>query len=301
MTTSELTFFAFAQAARQSEPRKALPPVPDLLCKRYRIERLLGVGGMGAVFRARDLLREQLGDPSPVVAIKTLNNQCAEYPDAPTLLHSEFVRTLSLRHPNIVRALHFDIDSESEHPFIVLELLTGTALDQLLLRQPGGISWRDLSVIGQGILAAVDYCHEIGTVHGDIKPSNIFVGNDGVRLFDFGLGRSVLGDLPTIDAERFNAWTPRYAAPEVLQGEPVSKASDIYSLGRVMLQLSGALNPGAECAPHRPSSMPMPIWKILNQAIALRPSERCSARQLLHAWRRSEGRTLISRMTAVFG
>lgn len=283
LTDADQTYFAFAPATQPQQQRRkiCLAPVPDLLCKRYRIERLLGVGGMGAVFRARDLLREQLGDPSPWVALKTLSNECAEYPDAPTLLHSEFVRTLRLRHPGVIRALHFDIDPGSEHPFIVMELLNGLTLDQLLLRQSGEIPWREVRAIGCDLVAAVAYCHLQGTVHGDIKPSNILVGNQGLRLFDFGLGRSLGDALPRLDPERFQAWTPRYAAPEILDGEPVSCASDVYSLGRVLLELSGA---GTDQTRRR-HPLPGELWQLLNRAIASQPDQRCTASQLLAAWK----------------
>lgn len=299
---AELTYFAFAQPARQATPRASLPPVPDLLCNRYRIERLLGVGGMGAVFRARDLLRAQLGDPTPEIAIKTLSNQCAEYPDAPALLHSEFVRTLRLRHPHIVRVLHFDIDPGSEHPFIVMEMLSGITLDQLLLRQPTGLPWRDIHSIGCAVLSAVAHCHSLGTVHGDIKPGNILVGDSGTRLIDFGLGRSPQEGLARIDPERFNAWTPRYAAPEVLQGGPLGPAADVHSLGRLLLELSGALPAGDtdERLPRRRRGMPTAIWKMLNRAIAPQPGERCSARQLLETWKKTDQRGLFGGLRAAF-
>lgn len=281
---SELTYFAYAQPARQSEPRASLPPVPDLLCNRYRIERLLGVGGMGAVFRARDLLREQLGDPAPDVAIKTLSHQCAEYPDAPHLLHGEFVRTLRLRHPHVVRVLHFDIDPGSEHPFIVMELLSGPTLDQLLPRLPSGLPWPDIQAIGGAMLSAVAYCHRLGTLHGDIKPGNILVGDGGTHLFDFGLGRNPEERLPQIDPERFQAWTPRYAAPEIVRGEPLSPAADVYSLGQVLLELCGARR-GDKPLGRRPAPMSPRVWRLLKQAIAPRPEARCSAQELYEAWK----------------
>ena len=103
--------------------------LPDLLCKRYKIERLLGVGGMGAVYRAQDLLREQYGDPDPYVAIKTLNEEFAEYPDANALLYTEFALTSRLRHSNVIRLYAFDIDPDSQRAFITMEQLKGPTLD----------------------------------------------------------------------------------------------------------------------------------------------------------------------------
>src|SRR3990167_4691831 len=82
---SDLTYFALAATAAKpvaQAPREVLSELPEVLGGRYKIERLLGVGGMGAVYRARDLLREQFGDPEPYVALKTLSDDFAEYPDA---------------------------------------------------------------------------------------------------------------------------------------------------------------------------------------------------------------------------
>lgn len=96
----------------------ATTELPEILCKRYKIERLLGVGGMGAVYRARDLLREQYGDPDPYVAIKTLNEEFAEYPDANALLYTEFALTSRLRHSNVIRLYAFDVDPRANAPLL---------------------------------------------------------------------------------------------------------------------------------------------------------------------------------------
>src|SRR5690606_14309005 len=138
------TYFAFAGSAVQS----SLPPVyasldemPEVLGGRYRIERLLGVGGMGAVYRVRDLLREQFGDPGPYVALKTLSDEFAEYPDAHALLYSEFALTARLSHRHVVRLFSFDVDTQSQRAFITLELLKGPTLDQVLSEHPAGMPW----------------------------------------------------------------------------------------------------------------------------------------------------------------
>jgi len=111
----DLTCYAFAQS-KNREParlaaRSALSTMPDVLAGRYCIERLLGAGGMGAVYRARDLLAEQYGDPDPYVALKVLNQDFAESPDASAVLYSEFCLTRYLRHDNVLRVHGFHVDT----------------------------------------------------------------------------------------------------------------------------------------------------------------------------------------------
>ncbi|WP_462384277.1 serine/threonine-protein kinase [Pseudomonas sp. Marseille-QA0892] len=263
--------------------------MPKLLNGRYRIERLLGIGGMGAVYRARDLLRQQFGDPSPLVAIKTLTDEFASYPDAYTLLHCEFVLTLRLNHPNVVRLHGFEVDNAAQRAYVVLELLQGQTLDQALAHQPDGIPWvtaRDLVI---DLLAAIAYAHGRGVLHGDIKPSNIMLTPDGLRLFDFGLGQAqagVLDGLPRISRDRFTAWTPRYAALELIEGRGLSEATDTYAVACVIYELCTGTHPyrrlnakqakgldlAAQLSP--PKDMPDHCWQALRTALAFDENDR---------------------------
>src|SRR5690606_887543 len=122
-------------------------PVPEVLSKRYRIERLLGVGGMGAVYRARDLLREQFGDPEPWVAVKALNDTFAEYPAAHALLYSEFALTSRLRHAHVVQLYGFHTDARCRRAYITMELLKGPTLDDLISANPEGLPWEQFREI----------------------------------------------------------------------------------------------------------------------------------------------------------
>ena len=220
------TYFAFAAGAAATTPSTVQTPaaaLPELLGGRYRLERLLGVGGMGAVYRARDLLREQFGDPEPWVALKTLSEEFVDYPDAHALLYSEFALTQRLRHPHVVRAYGFEVDAASRRAFITLELLRGPTLDQLLVERPGGLAWSELRAVAVPLLEALAYSHRVGVLHGDLKPGNVLLADDGLRLFDYGLGQPLdeaLPGLPRLCRNRFAAWTPSYAAPELLDGAP---------------------------------------------------------------------------------
>lgn len=273
----------------QTETSNFPKPLPDVLNGRYRIERLLGVGGMGAVYRARDLLREQFGDPEPYFAIKTLNEEFAEYPDANALLYSEYALTSRLRHPNVVRLHGFDVDRFSERAFIILELLNGPTMDQFLLERPNGLDWAELQPIAEAFLAALATSHERGVLHGDLKPSNVMLTSDGVRLFDYGLGQPMHGLLkgvPRLSRQRIAAWTPRYAALELLNGEALTPAADVYAAGCILYELCSGHHPFSRLTARqakameqnvsleRPAKLPRHCWPALRQALAFEPAER---------------------------
>lgn len=274
--------------------------LPELLCKRYKIERLLGVGGMGAVYRARDLLREQYGDPDPYVAIKTLNEEFAEYPDASALLYTEFALTSRLRHGNVIRLHAFDIDPASQRAFITMEQLQGPTLDQLLEQHPDGLPWLEFRSIALPLLEALTCAHEMGVLHGDLKPSNVILARDGLRLFDFGLGqplKGLLNSLPRLSRKRIAAWTPRYAALELLNGEPLTTVSDIYGMACILYELASGIHPYSRLTAkqakameqdktlQKPAKLPAHCWPALRTALAFDKENReIDAQGLLDAF-----------------
>jgi len=302
---SDLTYFAFAATASAQTTQAATPStgkLPQVLGGRYLIERLLGVGGMGAVYRARDLLREQFGDPEPYVALKTLSDDFAEYPDAHALLYTEFALTARLSHRHVVRLFGFDVDTASQRAFITLELLKGPTLDHLLSERPEGLAWNELCEIALPLFEALAYSHSRGVIHGDIKPSNVIIAEDGVRLFDYGLGQpleGVLKNLPRLSRNRFKAWTARYAAPELLDGVEPSEASDIYALGCLLVELASGNHPFRRLSAKQakamalekelrgPPNLPAYVWPTLRTALAFDIDERtASLTQLLDIFRR---------------
>lgn len=302
---SDLTYFALAATAAKAAaqaPREVLSELPEVLGGRYKIERLLGVGGMGAVYRARDLLREQFGDPEPYVALKTLSDDFAEYPDANALLYSEFVLTARLNHPHVVRLLGFEVDVPSQRAFLTLELLKGLTLDQLLSERPDGLPWGELQEITIALLEALSYSHCLGVLHGDLKPSNVMLAEGGLRLFDYGLGQLVDGlapSLPRLCRNRFTAWTPRYAALELLDGAPLSAAADVYAVACVLYELASGRHPfnrqSAKQAKamdlgkqlHRPERLPAHCWPALRTALAFDEAQRSiTCAQLLEVFRK---------------
>ncbi|WP_407294407.1 serine/threonine-protein kinase [Stutzerimonas zhaodongensis] len=304
---SDLTYFAFTDAAATaaklapSSGAIAASDLPDVLAGRYLIERLLGVGGMGAVYRARDLLREQFGDPEPYVALKTLSDEFTEYPDAHALLYTEFALTTRLSHRHVVRLFGFDVDAMSQRAFITLELLKGPTLDQLLSERPDGLAWDELREIALPLIEALAFSHSRGVIHGDIKPSNVILAEDGLRLFDFGLGQpleGVLNNLPRLSRTRFKAWTTRYAAPELLDGAEPSEASDLYALGCLLYEMASGSHPFRRLSARQAKAMALDKqlrrppklahgWPTLRAALSFDADKRtASLTQLLDIFRR---------------
>lgn len=290
------------QAAAAEAPGKvvtqAIPPgpVPELLSKRYRIERLLGVGGMGAVYKARDLLREQFGDPEPWIAVKALNDTFAEYPDAHALLYSEFALTSRLHHAHVVQLYGFHTDSSCRRAYITMELLKGPTLDDLISANPDGMPWDQLQEIAVALLQALAYSHSRGVLHGDLKPSNVIIAEDGLRLFDYGLGHSIgdrLPGLPRLSRARLAAWTPRYAALELLEGQPLTAAADVYAVACVLYELCSGHHPFSRLTARQakkmaqdrtlecPARLPTCYWPTLRQALAFDLEQRPDSQTLL--------------------
>jgi serine/threonine-protein kinase Stk1 len=289
----DLTYFAFANPA---EPSREVPAtcirigdLPQVLGGRYCIERLLGAGGMGVVYRARDLLYEQFGDPEPYVALKLLSEDFADSPDASALLYSEFALTRRLHHPNVLRLHNFEVDTQCQRAFFTMELMHGLTLDKLLCEHPLGLPWPDLRDIAHALLDALAYSHSRGVLHGDLKPSNVMIGEDGLRLFDFGLGQAEKGVLPglaQLSRSRFKAWTPGYAAPELLNGAPLTTRADVFAAACVIYELASGTNPmrglfstlssneHLSLDLQMPTNMPKHCWQALRTALAFDPATR---------------------------
>lgn len=210
-----------------SGPAGAAAPPGSLLDRRYRLESLIGQGGMGSVYRALDT---RLGRP---VAVKLLSDSPAADEDR---FRSE-VRTLArLSHPNLVRVL--DAGQSAGHLFLVMELIEGTTLAERL--RQGALPPDAAARLGSAMAAALAYVHRAGVVHRDIKPANILLDRDGgAHLADFGIARLV--DATGMTSTGLALGTPAYLAPEQVQGGRIGPPADVYALGLVLLEcLTGA-------------------------------------------------------------
>ena len=198
---------------------------------RYRLERLLGTGGMASVWKARD---ERLGR---AVAVKVLSETLA--------LDGEFVRRFRreakiaarLSHPGLVRV--FDFGVEDGRPYLVSEYLEGGTLAE---RIESGAEI-DVRVLATELLEALAYIHSAGVVHRDIKPANVLIDGDGRgRLTDFGIARPEGATSLTRAGQVLG--TRGYMAPEVEAGEPASKRSDLFACGVVLAECPGTSSAG---------------------------------------------------------
>lgn len=269
----------------------------EVVLGRYRLERLLGSGGVGRVYRACDLLSRQLGDPDPFVAIKVLGDEQAQASDASVLLHREYALTAHLHHRNVVRAMRFDVEPDKGYPLFTLELMRGLDLAQLKRERPEGLPWRELREIAVQLFDALAYIHERGILHGDIKPGNVMLTEQGLRLFDFGLAQplaGVLTGLPELRRQHFDAWTPAYAAPELMEGGRLTPLTDVFAAACVVYELACGSHPFMRLDALRaraerldrslrmPASLPAACRSMLHRALVLDPHERQAQASDLH-------------------
>ncbi len=224
---------------------------------RYLLDEPIGQGAMGQVWRAKDLLGEEARDRNPYVAVKVLNSDFEDRPDAFVALHREATRAQKLAHPNIVTVYVFDRDEQSGRAFIAMELLEGRPLDRLIRQNgPAGLSREQALPIIRGMAEGLAYAHRKGIVHSDFKPANVFLTTEGTpKILDFGIARAVqvagrAGGITTFEAADahgdeagFQGYTLNYAAPEALEGAAPSTAEDVFALGIVAYELVSGSHP----------------------------------------------------------
>ena len=233
-----------AAAGLQGGPGRTVPhrptcPLPDALpvVPGYELVSLLGRGGMGVVYAARQLSLNRL------VALKFLPEECAQDPAWLERFRREALTASALNHPNICTI--YDSGECAGRPFLSMELVEGRTLAELIDCRP---SVEELArLIGQAA-RALAAAHAAGVVHRDIKPQNLMVRADGiVKVLDFGLARRLSTDGAADFAARTDSdtrvGTPLYMSPEQARGEPVGTASDIFSLGIVLYELASGQHP----------------------------------------------------------
>ncbi len=216
---------------------------------RFVIEAPLGEGGMGIVYRARDLRKEETRDKDPWVALKVLGPRFRQNQMMVVALQREARKAQTLAHPNIGTV--YDFDRDGELVYLTMELQRGETLDAFIARHPHGVSRDVAGPIVRGLCLGLAYAHNKGIIHSDFKPGNVFVTEDGgVKILDFGIARAAPvvsvddADMATqFDPSELGALTPAYAALEMFEGATPHPADDVYALAIVSYQLHTGRHP----------------------------------------------------------
>ena len=196
-----------------------------ILADRYRIVGLLGIGGMGEVYRADDL---KLSQP---VALKFLPNQFLSDGAALARFHREVRVARQVSHRNVCRV--YDIGEVDGQQYLSMEYIKGEELSSLL-RRIGRLPSDKAVEIARQLCGSLAAAHDRGVLHRDLKPANVMIDSDGnVRITDFGIA----GLIEEIRDEDVRAGTPAYMSPEQLSGGELTVRSDLYSLGLVLYEL----------------------------------------------------------------
>ncbi|MBX2808680.1 MAG: serine/threonine protein kinase [Cellvibrionaceae bacterium] len=217
---------------------------------RFVLEQEIGRGGMGVVYKARDLRKEEMHDESPMVALKLLNVELRDRHEALVALQRETVKSQTLAHPNIVTV--YDFDRDGDLVYMSMEYLDGQTLEDLI---QSGYSQRlpieKVMALIEHMARALAYAHKKGFAHADLKPGNVFLTrNHIVKVLDFGIAQAIRGahgHTPAYDtyyeSMTLSAVTPNYASPEVLEENAPTPTDDMYALGCIAYALLTGRHP----------------------------------------------------------
>ena len=259
---------------------------PLRIGNRYRLEEQIGIGAMGAVWRATD---ELLNRP---VAVKELlavapGTSAEEVEESRQRILREGRIGARLQHAHVISM--FDVVVHEERPWLVMEYLPSDSL-ATVVRQKGPLSPVQVAAIGRDVADGLAAAHLAGVVHRDVKPGNVLIGSDGrVKLTDFGVSRAV--DDVQLTRTGLIAGTPAFLAPEIAQGRTPTAASDVFALGATLYAaVEGTppfgLNDNAYALLHKvateaptPPQHAGPLAPVLQRLLAVDPAARPSAAQ----------------------
>jgi serine/threonine-protein kinase len=224
---------------------RPVPSVPRTVDNKYRIEQLLGRGGMGAVYRARDVRLDRL------VALKVVRAELLTDPEARHRFRREAQIVARLQHPSIVAVYDYGTFADGG-AYLVMELVRGEDLRRVLQRE-GTLDPARAARILSAVCHAIEAAHREGVLHRDLKPENILLPGGGeieAKVLDFGVAKLVgdsgeetkVGNEGTLTAAGSIIGTPAYMAPEQLRGSPPDHRTDVFALGVIAYEmLSGEL------------------------------------------------------------
>ncbi|HEX3757099.1 MAG TPA: protein kinase [Kofleriaceae bacterium] len=264
--------------------------IGSVLDDRYRIEAVLGSGGMGRVYRAE---HTKIGKS---VAIKVLHSDLTRNREASQRFQREAIASGRLDHPNIVGVSDFGV-LDSGALYLVMEVLEGESLGDRLARD-ARIHWVEALDIMRGMLYGLRHAHERGVVHRDIKPDNVYLaqkeGAPVIKILDFGIAKLYAGsaDDPASTRAGLTVGTPAYLSPEQAVGGEITPASDLYSASIVLYEMLVGRAPFEDRDPlamlgahvSRPAprfadiapgvDIPAPLEDIIQRGLRKSPSER---------------------------
>jgi formylglycine-generating enzyme required for sulfatase activity len=265
--------------------------------RRYRLERLIGMGGMGQVWQALDLATHAELGHSEMVALKILPPELTQSATHAKLLIEEATQARKLAHENIVRVYEWAQDPATSSYFIIMEYLEGQDLDAYLAKE-GKLALDSVLKLLSPVADALQYAwdkHQL--VHRDIKPGNVFLTSHGeVKLLDFGIASRVRSAGSSLGLQTPNAGTSGYRAPEAgtYQRQP-SQRLDVYAVSVMIYQMLEGRLPfedirPADFHPSAPAGLNAAQWKVLQSGFAYAQERRpASVAELLQALRRASG------------
>lgn len=199
-----------------------------MVAKRYRLDRVVGRGAMGAVWQAEDTVLHRTVALKEVVLPPGLSREDRAVACERTFREARAIARLA--HPNVVTL--YDVVEEDQRPWVVMELVPARSLAQVL-KEDGPLDSSGAAKIGLAVLGALQAAHEAGITHRDVKPGNILIADDGrVKLTDFGIARAA-GDM-TLTGTGLLVGSPSYMAPEVIRGEELRPTADLFGLGATL-------------------------------------------------------------------
>ena len=202
--------------------------IGTLFAGRYEILSILGQGGMGRVYKARDRELDRL------IALKTIRLDTAEGPEALARFKQELLLARKVTHKNVVRI--FDLGEAEGIKFFTMEYIPGDSL-KAFIRRRGKLPAREAATVGRQILSALEEAHAQGIVHRDLKPQNVMIEAEhgSAHLMDFGIARAT--EETGMTATGAIVGTPDYMSPEQVKGEKAGTASDVFAFGVILYEM----------------------------------------------------------------
>lgn len=253
--------------------------LPRVLGGRYRLDRVIGRGGMGVVYEGRDLTLDR------PVAVKLMRDELVDSTDARRRFEHEARAAAGFSHPNVITVFDFNAKDDGV-AMIVMELLEGRTLREALDGSPWPVA-RALDTLRR-LADAIDAAHARGLLHRDLKPENVFLcetsGGTALKILDFGIarafGRADRGTHATLDGVLLG--TPRYMAPEQLAGGEPAPAWDLWALSVLAYEMLTGAHPFAGARPA--AKLPPALEAVFTRALAQRTPDRFdTAREFVRA------------------